>query len=107
MKNSNTILIIIVGILLASNLFFGYMLFFHKSKLGFGKGFQNMQLTEEQINSVKNFFSSTADINEIKNYCDSKKMECFYYCRNINQNHEICSQLMPSRPDSQQTQRLN
>lgn len=110
MKNSNTLLIVAVIILLISNLFFGYMFFFHKSGPGFNRGnFPQMQLTDEQIQSVTSFFESTTDINEITDYCDNQenRMLCFYYCRTINPDHEICSQLMQGRPNSQQTQRLN
>ena len=106
MKNSNTILIVAVVILLISNLFFGYMLL--KPKRGPDmRGFPQMQLTDEQIQEVTSFFNSTTDINEIKDYCDSNRMNCFYYCRSINPDHEICSQLMQGRPNSQQAQKLN
>ncbi len=113
MKNTNTILIIAVVVLLMSNLFFGYMFFFHKNVPGpgFRGNFQQMQLTDEQIQSVTSFFENTPDINEITDHCNNNRMECFYYCRNINPNHEYCSQLMQGRPgsspDSQQVQRLN
>jgi len=102
MKNTNTLLIIVVIFLLISNLFFGYMFFFHKSGPKFNRGdFSQMQLTDEQINNVKTFFESNTDINEITNYCEDNRMECFYYCREINSSHEYCSQLMQGRPPSQ------
>jgi len=108
MKNTNTLLIVVVILLAISNLFFGYMFFFHKSEPNFNRGnFQQMQLTDEQIQSVTSFFENTSDTNEITDYCNSNRMECFYYCRTINPDHEICSQLMQGRPNSQQTQRLN
>jgi len=106
MKTSNTILIIIVIVLLASNLFFGYLLLKPRHGSDF-RGFQQMQLTDEQIDNIKTFFQNTQDLNEIKTYCDTNRMECFYYCRNINPSHEICSQLMQGRPSSQEVQRLN
>jgi len=108
MKNTNTLLIVVVILLAISNLFFGYMFFFHKSGPNFNRGdFPQMQLTDEQIQSVTSFFEKTSDTNEITDYCNNNRMECFYYCRTINPDHEICSQLMQGRPDSQQTQRLN
>lgn len=99
-KNSNLILIVLVVVLLMSNLFFGYMLFFHKSRPNF-QGFQNIQLTDEQKQSVTSFFSSTTDTTKMTDYCSQNRMECFYYCRNINPNNTFCSQLMQRRPDSQ------
>lgn len=109
MKNTNTLLIVVVILLAISNLFFGYMFFFHKNTPNFIGGVQQMQiqLTDEQIQSVTSFFENTSDTNEITDYCNNNRMECFYYCRTINPDHEICSQLMQGRPNSQQTQRLN
>ncbi|HJX50332.1 MAG TPA: hypothetical protein VJ438_02625 [Candidatus Nanoarchaeia archaeon] len=107
MKN-NTLLIGVVIVLLLSNLFFGYMFFFHNNRTNFNRGeFPQMQLTDEQIQSVTSFFEDNFDTNEITDYCNNNRMECFYYCRTINPDHEICSQLMQGRPNSQQTQRLN
>jgi hypothetical protein len=97
MKKNNTILIILVGILVISNLFFGYMLFFHRSR---PQGFQNVQLTDEQKQSVTSFFSSTTDTTKITDYCNQNRMECFYYCRTINPSNTFCSQLMQRRTGS-------
>ncbi len=108
MKNTNTLVIVVLILLVISNLFFGYMFFFHNNQPNFNRGnFQQMQLTNEQIQSVTSFFENTLDTNEITDYCNNNRMECFYYCRTINPDHEICSQLMQGRPNSQQTQRLN
>lgn len=108
MKNTNTLVIVVLILLVISNLFFGYMFFFHKNGPNFNRGdFPQMQLTDEQIQSVTSFFENTSDTNEITDYCNNNRMECFYYCRTINPDHEICSQLMQGRPNSQQTQRLN
>jgi hypothetical protein len=110
MKN-NTLLIGIVVLLLISNLFFGYMFFFHNNRpgQGFRGDFSQMQLSDSQIQSITSFFESTTDINEITTYCDNQenRMLCFYYCRQINSDHEYCSQLMQGRPDSQNVQKLN
>jgi len=110
MKNNNTLIIIIVVLLVASNLFFGYMFFFHnnRSGQGFRGNFQQMQLSDSQIQNVTSFFESTTDINEITDYCENNRMECFYYCRQINSNHEYCSQLMQGMPSGNQiVQKLN
>lgn len=110
MKN-NTLLIGAVIVLLISNLFFGYMFFFHNKRpgAGFRGDFPQMQLSDEQIQSVTSFFESTTDIDEITNYCNNQenRMLCFYYCREINSAHAYCSQLMQGRPDSQNVQKLN
>jgi hypothetical protein len=102
MKKNNLILIILVGILLSSNLFFGYMLFFHKN--GPGQGFQDMQLTDAQKQAVTSFFNSTTDTAKITDYCNQNRMECFYYCRTINPSNSYCSELMKNRPISQPSQ---
>lgn len=107
-KNSNVILIVLVGILLASNLFFGYMLFFHNNR----PNFQNMQITDAQKQSVTSFFDSTTDTTKLTDYCNQNRMECFYYCRTINPSNSFCSQLTSRRPTdsqsaAQSTQNLN
>jgi hypothetical protein len=103
MKRNNLILIIVVGVLLIINIFFGYMLFFHKTGPN-SQGFQNMHLTDEQIASVTSFFENTTDTTAINSYCEKNRMECFYYCKNINSGNEFCSQLtqgMQNSPPSQ------
>lgn len=122
MKNSNTPLLLVVGLLLIGNLFFGYMYFFGSNNHGSDPGltgnfvrgnFPQEELTDSQIQSVTSFFESTTDITKITEYCNTQenRMLCFYYCRNVNQNHQYCTQLTQERqnfaPNSQQIQRLN
>lgn len=59
---------------------------------GIGRG--NFQINEETKASITSFFESTSDINEIRNYCGQNRNYCFYYCSSINQNHDICKELM-------------
>lgn len=99
----NLILIILVGILVMSNLFFGYMLFFHKNGPS-RQGFQNMQITDAQKQAVTSFFDSTTNTAKITDYCNQNRMECFYYCRTINPSNSYCSELMKNRPISQSSQ---
>lgn len=57
----------------------------------------NLQISEETKNSIISFFESTSDTNEINSYCEQNRNYCFYYCREINPEHEICSQIqMPA-----------
>jgi hypothetical protein len=115
---TNTLLIGAVIVLLIGDLFFGYMFFFHNNRPGSGfRGTGNspqMQLSDGQKQSVTSFFESTTNIDEITSYCDNQenRMLCFYYCSQVNPDHEYCSQLMQERPnfqgtDSQNVQRLN
>ena len=55
---------------------------------------RNLQLNESQTLEVKQFFDGTTDIAEINSYCQNNRMNCFYYCRTINPNHEICREMM-------------
>lgn len=114
MKNQNALLIGVVILLLMGNLFFGYMFFFQKNQFGSGTrgDFPQMQLTDKQISDVTAFFESTSNTEDIASYCENNRMGCFYYCREINSNHDYCSQLMQNMPDSsgpgsQQAQKLN
>jgi hypothetical protein len=104
--NSNVILIIVVAVLLISNLFFGYMLFFRKGNSPDQRGFQNAQLTDEQKQNVNSFFESTTDTTAINNYCKQNMIGCFYYCKEVNSANSFCSQIEKG-PSSQTSQRLN
>jgi len=43
---------------------------------------------------VIDFFDNTNDINEIMSYCEQNRMNCFYYCTDINSEHEVCDNIM-------------
>jgi hypothetical protein len=64
---------------------------------GFREQSENFQLDETKIAEIVSFFDSTSDMEEIGEYCsqEDKSMSCFYYCREINPSHEICSQIQP------------
>ncbi len=101
MKKGNLVLIILVGVLITSNLLFGYLLFFNKGGRPNFQNPPNMELTDEQISEVTSFFKSTTDTTAIKTYCDENRMECFYYCRNVDSTNAYCSQL-PQRGQNSQ-----
>jgi len=54
---------------------------------------QNFQIDEDTKKQIYFFFENTTDIDEIRSYCENNRINCFYYCKNINQNHVICSEL--------------
>ncbi len=70
----------------------GYRVANNIRKAGFGIG--NFQIDEETKASILSFFNNASDINEIRSYCGENRNYCFYYCSSINQNHDICSELM-------------
>jgi len=84
---------IIIGSLLGLILggIIGYML--HSNINGNFAPKGNFQIDEQTKIEIQTFFNSTSDMSEIKSYCDSHIANCFYYCRNVNQDHEICSEL--------------
>lgn len=53
----------------------------------------NFQLDEKTKNEISSFFESTTDISIIESYCNQNRFNCMYYCRSVNPNHEICSQM--------------
>jgi hypothetical protein len=57
------------------------------------RGPGNFQINENTKNEITAFFESTTDTNEINSYCEQNRMNCMYYCRSINPNNEICSQI--------------
>lgn len=50
-------------------------------------------IDEETKNQIISFFESTNNLDEIKSYCETNYMYCNYYCREINQEHEVCKQV--------------
>jgi hypothetical protein len=61
------------------------------------RGNLQVNLNETQINELTSFFNSNHTSGEINSYCEQNRMNCMYYCKNINQNNEICKNMtMPS-----------
>lgn len=85
---------LVIGIVLGG--IGGYLVANNIHRIAFpGRG--NFQIDENTKNQITSFFQGTSDINEIRSYCDQNRMNCFYYCREINPEHEICSEIqMPA-----------
>jgi len=66
-----------------------------------GRNFQS-NLSEAQINDLTSFFNSNYTSGEIKSYCEQNRMNCMYYCRNINQDNEICKNMTMGPPSGNQ-----
>jgi hypothetical protein len=62
----------------------------------FPQGRENFQIDEKTKNEITSFFQSTSDINQINSYCQQNRTYCFYYCRSINPNDQICQQIINS-----------
>jgi hypothetical protein len=56
----------------------------------------NMQLNPSQIDDVTNFFKSNPSLEQTQTYCEQNRGNCFYYCRNLDQNNAYCTQMMNS-----------
>lgn len=77
--------------------FIGY--FLHPSlNRNFMQRNNNFQLSEESKKEIISFFENTKDANEINNYCKEHIVDCAYYCREINPNHEACKNLPQRTP---------
>ena len=81
-------LLIVIGTATGFAYYRGYS---HNKDKRFQRG--NFPINESQINELTSFFNNTTNLDEIKNYCNTNRVNCFYYCRNINPNHEICKDL--------------
>lgn len=57
----------------------------------------NFTLDENQINEVSGVFENAGTSEDIAEYCSEHRMECGYYCRNVNPDHEYCSNLFDLR----------
>lgn len=57
----------------------------------------NFTLNESKINEVSAVFDNAETPDGITEYCNNHRMECGYYCRSINPDHEFCSNLRDVR----------
>jgi len=85
------ILLVILVVIGATSTYLYYKILFKSKHPGFER--RNFPINESQIKDVTSFFNATANLSEIKSYCNNNRVSCFYYCRSINQNHEICKEL--------------
>ena len=81
---------LIIGLVIGGTV--GYFMHNIINNRNFTQGKGNFQIDETTQNEITSFFSSEPDVNTINTYCGQNRMYCAYYCRNINPNHEICSQ---------------
>ncbi len=58
------------------------------------RSMQNFSLNDEMKNAVITFFDSSPTIEGVKAYCEQNKMNCFYYCREVNPQYENCNELI-------------
>lgn len=95
MKKSMVLIIVIAIVLLIIGAIVGYLYFsgfFNHREGKFPGG--NIQLNQAQVYDVTSFFDSNPNQDDINTYCQENRESCFYYCRNINQNNDYCSQMM-------------
>jgi len=62
---------------------------------------RNLQLNDSQIEEINSFFYSNPTQEQTDSYCQQNRMNCFYYCKNINSNAEYCKQLNSQGPRAQ------
>lgn len=48
---------------------------------------------DETKSEVISFFDLNPSNEEVEIYCQENRKNCVYYCREINQEHEICSEI--------------
>jgi Na+/glutamate symporter len=70
----------------------GYFLHNNMNR-NFTQGRGNFQIDENTKNEITSFFETNTDMNTISSYCEQNRVNCLYYCRSINPNHEICKEL--------------
>jgi len=58
--------------------------------------FNRMQVDESKMFEVTSLFNSESNQEEIENYCDENMNACFYYCRQINPENNLCKILINS-----------
>lgn len=55
---------------------------------------QNFSLTGAQQSAVIAFFQTSPTVAAAQTYCAQNRINCFYYCRQLNSTDPICSQIM-------------
>jgi len=70
----------------------GYLIKDYSSNKNFRLGRGQFQLDDKAVTEIANFFDGNPDANTTNSYCQQNRMNCAYYCKNINPNNEICSQ---------------
>jgi hypothetical protein len=101
-----------ISLILAVGFLVGY-LYYHSSFHNRGQfpgenfppngfnGTKEINLSESQINEISSFFDSNPSTSDMENYCIDNRGYCFYYCRNINPNSDVCSLINNyTRPDN-------
>jgi hypothetical protein len=70
-----------------------YFIFEHSPRRDFrGGNFQPLnQTTQDKITS---FFESSPSYSDIENYCKENPVYCMYYCREMNTQESVCSEIM-------------
>lgn len=71
----------------------GYFYAYKSPRGNFGN-FNNMQISEESKSEVTSFFESNPDQATINSYCQENPNNCIYYCREMNQDNELCTQFL-------------
>jgi hypothetical protein len=64
----------------------------HRSNFPRDGNFQP-NLSESQIKELTSFFNENHTPEEVSSYCEQNMMNCFYYCKNMNQSKEICGNM--------------
>ena len=85
------ILGIIIGLVVGGVMGSLYGSKFHRGNFG---NLNNIQISEESQSEVTIFFESNPDQATLDAYCQNNMNSCMYYCRELNRNNELCSQIL-------------
>ena len=94
-KSLVLIIVIVIIVLVVVAAVVGYLYysgFFNHRQGRFPGG--NFQLSQSQIDDVTSFFNSNPSQTSMMTYCQQNRMNCLYYCRNINTANTNCAQMM-------------
>jgi len=57
--------------------------------------FTDFQIDENAKQEIISYFENNG-FNEINSYCEQNRKNCFYYCTEVNQEHEVCDGIIAS-----------
>jgi len=94
MKKGIMILIIVIVVLIIAGGVFGYLYF--TGAFNNHSRFQNrnFQLNQSEIDKTNAFFDSSPSESDVTSFCNEYRADCFYYCRTVNPQSSICTQMM-------------
>lgn len=61
------------------------------------RGGGNFSIDEEKLNQTIDFFAGHPSTDDLRNYCEQNRMNCAYYCRQVDPQNGACEEFNRDR----------